>query len=183
MNGDNAGADRGGNLSDEPNTESAPKSEAQLKMEAAPLVRMVCTGKVTGQKSNQPCWLLQTLDSNDQILPQSPVVLSLKDLKHIWVGEVIEIRMEASTYWPGTAKYAGIWQDEQQRMQWQAEARAWDTARRVEKELQNEKRRILLKERLEPLRQIYRKLPTLHAVALLAEIVYYIENGETRTRN
>ena len=167
-------------MSDETNNESSPKSEAQLRLEAAPVVRMVCIGKGIGEPSKKPCWLLQMLDQNNEVLPQGRILLPTKDLKHIWVGEVIEIKMEASTYWPGSAKHVGVWKNEQQRMQWQAEARAWDTARRVEKEMESEKRRILLKEHLEPLRQIYRKLPTLHAVTLLAEIIYYVENGAPR---
>src|SRR5882672_2219419 len=142
---------------------------------------MVCTGKGDGEPSKKPCWVLQMLDQNDEVLPQGPILLPIRDHKQIWVGEVIEIKMEGSTYWPATVEYAGIWKNEQQRMQWQADARAWDTARRVEKDRESEKRRILLKEHLEPLRQVYRKLPTLRAVALLAEIVYYIEHGETRT--
>jgi hypothetical protein len=166
-------------VSETPDARSGAKSEAQLRMEAAPVLRMVCVGKDMGA-GKTPCWLLQALSESNALAEKPPILLPTKDLKQIGVGEIIELKMEGSTYWPNTARHVGTWKDEAQRLEWQAAARAWDSARRVEKETENEKRRILLKEHLEPLRGLYKKLPMLQAVSLLAEVIYYMETGSTK---
>lgn len=100
-----------------------------------------------------------------------------KDLFPGRPGTVISIQEDQDkpgTVYTDTAKYEGLWQNEEDVTEWQTKYDAVRLQRRAEKAMKEDVKRNFPKERLEPIRTVYRESGWERRALILAEVIRYI---------
>lgn len=103
-------------------------------------------------------------------------VYNQKSIKCHLPGTVYQIEAHegGKTIYPGTARFVGPWKHEAQRLKWQMVHRAFLNEQQAKAIEKKESTKNLLAEALEPVKELYHRLPHARRQGLLAAVLYYI---------
>jgi hypothetical protein len=141
---------------------------------ARPRIRLVCVAKTYIEKV-QAGLVFREVTADGSLGNER--IYSQKSLKHIRVGAVYEVEIDAekpTSIYTHTLRWLHLWENKTEAAVWQASADAFDTLEVVRRQQKKDERRKLPLELLEPIREEYRKTNAAGRLALEVRVLAYL---------
>lgn len=143
------------------------------------IVTMVMTGytQVSGKK---PGIIVCIVNGDGTLGPES--YYSAQGFKGVSVGHIFKVEAlkddPSGRIYVNTIQWIGTWPNPEQRLEWDAAARVYQTRKAAAREAGKESRRNLIRQALGPLRAIYNSTNWQNRVALEVLVLTYLRQGE-----